>query len=231
MESINEIYKKAIVDVYTNGLTVKPRGMLVKELLGYKLVLNPQDNIITLPGFETNMKYAQEEFNWYLSGDNRVKWSPLIEKVWTKYSDDGLTVNSNYGHRIFGKYERMPINQWEWAKNKLLEDRDSRQAIININNAFDKEQPSRDFVCTIGCQLFIRDEKLYWITMMRSNDIFYGFRNDVYCFTELQKKMAQELNIPIGDYIHFDGSLHMYEKDFAKAKQLIDLEKILGDKK
>jgi thymidylate synthase len=230
MKTINEIYKNAVIDVYNNGFTTKPRGMLVKELLAYSLVIDPKDNIIALPGFETNVAYAKEELEWYLSGTNRIDWSPKIQKIWAKYSDDGITVNSNYGHRIFGNYERMPINQWEWVKNKLIEDPDSRQAVININNAFDKERNSKDVPCTVYLQAFIRDNALHFIGNMRSNDIFFGFRNDVYCFTELQKKMAQELGIKVGNYYHFAGSLHMYEKDFQKAEKLIGLEKIIGDK-
>jgi thymidylate synthase len=46
--------------------------------------------------------------------------------------------------------------------------------------------------------------------MMRSNDIWYGFCNDQYCFSMLQKLVADELSIEIGTYFHFANNLHIY---------------------
>ena len=224
MKDINTIYKDMIQDVYTKGLETSPRNMKVKELLGYSVVLDPNDNVITLPGVATNLDYAKEELLWYLNGTNRIDFSDRIKRVWSRYSDDGETVNSNYGNRLFGKNEKMNINQWEWAKNKLREDSDSRQALMNINSYFDKEKPTKDFPCTIGIQAFIRENKLHWVVLMRSNDIFKGFRNDMYCFTELQKRMAEELKVEVGDYHHFASSMHLYEQDFDKAKKVLGLE-------
>jgi thymidylate synthase len=70
--------------------------------------------------------------------------------------------------------------------------------------------------CTISLQYLIRDDKLYAITTMRSNDAYLGFRNDLYCFTELQKKMAKELNVELGWYQHQVGSLHLYHDKLDK---------------
>ena len=215
---INEIYAEAVRKVYEEGIETSPRGMKVKELLGHTLVSDPNDNIITITGLQTNVDYAREELEWYRSGSNRIDWSPRIQRVWSRYSDDGKTINSNYGTRIFGHYEKAPFNQWEWVKNKLKEDPDSRQALMNINDVFDKETPTKDFPCTVSLQVLLRENKLHWITTMRSNDIFLGYRNDMFCFTELQKQLAAELGVDAGDYIHFASSLHLYEKDFERAR-------------
>jgi thymidylate synthase len=219
---INEKYLEALLDIYKNGRIVKPRSMEVRELLAYKFELNnPNDNVITIPGFETNLDYAKEELNWYLSGSNRFDWSPRIKRVWERYSSNGSTINSNYGERLFGKHRIINTNQWEQVKEELTRDKDSRRAILNINSYFDKDDSkSLDVPCTIAIQSFIRDDKLTWITYMRSNDINKGFRNDVYCFTELQKKMANELKIDLGEYIHIAGSMHLYSTDYPKVEKL-----------
>lgn len=220
MKDVNTIYKNMLVDIYRNGYEKSPRGMKVKELKAYTFLLkDPTDNIITLDGVKTNVDYAKEELEWYLSASNRIDYSPRIERVWKQFSDDGETVNSAYGHRIFGAHKDF-INQWNWVVNLLKEDPDSRQAVMNINYSGDKLKKTKDFPCTIATQHFINDNKLDWITYMRSNDAYLGFRNDLYCFTELQQRMADDLGVGLGDYYHVAGSMHLYEKDFDKVDKI-----------
>ena len=224
--TINEIYLDTIKKIWFHGNEVSPRGLKCKELLGEKIVIdNITDNIITLEELKTNVKYAEEEFKWYLSGTNRIDWSPLIEKVWKKYSPDGETANSAYGYRIFGN-DQIAIDQWEWCIEQLRKDPDTRQALININNAYDKNL-EKDIPCTISLQFLLRDNRLHMICNMRSSDIYFGFRNDLYCFTRLQQAMADELGVEYGKYIQIAGSLHMYEKDYEKIKKSIEKRKDL----
>jgi thymidylate synthase len=56
---------------------------------------------------------------------------------------------------------------------------------------------------------------------MRSNDIYFGLRNDLYCFAQMQKRLASELNVSLGDYIHISNSLHIYESQYKKLEALI----------
>ena len=226
MISINEIYKKLLIDIYTNGETRMPRGMECKELRpGIVTLENSLDNIITLPGFETNLEYAKEELRWYLNGTGDINFSPLIKRVWEKFSDDGQTVNSNYGERIFGRHSKISLNQFEWVIQKLKDDPDSRQAVININSWFDKEKPTKDFPCTLNIQYFIVNNSLESIVYMRSNDIYLGFRNDVYCFTEIQKLLAEKLGVKPGKYYHIAGSMHLYKAQYHKVEKLLNEEK------
>lgn len=220
----DDIYKKALEDVWTRGIEVSPRGMKIKELLAYQFKIDdPRDNVITLPGFKTNVKYAEEELKWYYAATNRIDWSPLIERTWKQFSDDGKTVNSAYGHRIFGGHEHF-LNQWEWCKDKLKDDPDSRQCVINLNDVIDKEKSTLDFICTVFCQVFLRENKLHWLTHLRSQDIYLGTRNDVYCFSEMQQQMAKEIGAELGNYYHYASSMHLYEKQFKKVKKLLEGE-------
>jgi thymidylate synthase len=221
---INDLYKNMIIDIYKNGSIVSPHGMESKEIKGYKFVLSDiNDNIITLPGFETNINYANEELKWYLTGTSNINFSPLIKKIWEKYSDDGINVNSNYGERIYGRHNIIRVNQWQFVADLLKNDSFSRQAVININSYFDKHE-SKDIPCTMFLQFLLRNNKLDMVTSMRSNDAFYGFRNDLYCFTELQKLMAFELKVDYGEYIHFAGSMHLYKDKYLNAERLLNME-------
>jgi hypothetical protein len=78
--------------------------------------------------------------------------------------------------------------------------------------------------CTIALQFLVREGELICIAYMRSNDLYYGFRNDVYCFTEMQKMLAKKLEVGIGPYFHIAGSLHLYEKELQKVKAAFGLE-------
>ena len=222
MKKLNKIYIKILKDIWNNGIEVNPRGMKTKELLSYSFILkNPKNRIITIENFETNTNYAEIEYQWYLSGKNTIDFHPLLKKIWNKYSDDGITVNSAYGYQIFGNDKKVNINQWEWIKEELRKDSNSRRCIININLPHFKNHDSKDIPCTCYFQILVRNNKLHWITTMRSQDIFLGFRNDIYCFTRLQEKLSEELNISLGNYYHFVGSIHLYENQFEKVKQLL----------
>lgn len=221
--NFNIAYQLALGEVMRFGIETQPRKMKVKELLAYKMVIDPDDNIITIPGFETNLDYAKKELEWYLSGTSRIDFDPVIERTWKKFSDDGVHVNSAYGKYFFKPISKSgTVTQWDWIKSKLQEDPDSRQCVVNINQLDHKYYPTKDFPCTIACQVFIRQNRLYWITYMRSQDLFYGTRNDIYCFTELQKKLANELNVELGTYTHIMGNMHLYEKHWELAKKVLN---------
>ena len=222
----DDVYKSLLIEAYTHGLKSSPRGQETRELIAKRIALDPNDNIITLPGFKTALKYAKKELEWYMSGSNKIADMGEFSHVWEKYSDDGVTANSAYGYQIFGNHPDVRVNQWEWVVSKLTADRDSRQCFININLPSHKERPTKDLCCTIGIQYFIRENKLHSITYIRSNDIYYGFRNDIYCFCEMQKLMAKRLSIEVGTYFHVAGSLHLYQPQFEKVEELIKTSRV-----
>jgi thymidylate synthase len=217
LNTFEDHYLTALQRLAAHGDEVSPRGQRSYELRNFVFRLPASENLITrIPGFETNVKYAEEELKWYYAATNRIDFSPLIERTWARFSDDGEHVNSAYGHRIFGKHPCVNVDQWKWCVDRLREDRDTRQAVINLNLPSDKLAPTKDFICTMFAQVFIRRGALEWHTYMRSQDIYFGTRNDVYCFSEMQKKMAEELQVGCGPYVHTCGSLHIYEGQFGK---------------
>ena len=156
-------------------------------------------------------RYAIGELLWYLSGSNKVDDIGVYSKVWKNLTDNGETVNSAYGYRIFEKYG---FDQMDYVYKVLKEHPDSRQAVIHIKDAINYlDYPTKDVPCTIALQYFIRDGKLHTTTYMRSNDIWTGFPYDVFSFTAFQIMLAFKLNVGIGEYTHIAGSLHLYERD------------------
>ena len=202
-----------------------PRGMKVKEKLGVRFeITNPLHRIPYVPARKFKIQYMIAETLWYLSGDNKTEWIANYAPFWRDISDDGLTANSAYGARIFKTHPRIAqgaLNQWEYIKNELRLDPDSRRAFLHIRTPDDSIIGSKDVPCTIGLQFFIRDGKLDLIVNMRSSDLILGISYDVPAFTLLQELMANELNVPVGTYIHISNSLHVYERHFGMLDEIL----------
>ena len=175
-------------------------------------VEDPTRSIVTSKIRNMPMRYAVGELAWYLAGSNRVTDIAQYAKKWAEISDDGKTNNSAYGYRIFHKFG---FDQWEFVKELIQKDSNTRQAVIHIKDA--SSTPTKDTPCTVYLQFFLRDNKLNLSVHMRSNDIWMGVPYDMFSFCFLQVKMAMELGVEIGSYTHYAGSLHMYKRDYDAA--------------
>ncbi len=253
--NLNNDFRTCLYHLMTHGLTANPRGTTTRELLNYNIsLLNPLNRIINFPDRKTNLKYLLGEFIWYLSGSNNPDDIIPYSKFWDNIRNDGKTpgyalgtINSNYGHRLFGHDSSMNVpthvthevksdevevhvhskNQWNAVVDMLIADKDSRQAIINIHRPADRHATNKDVACTLTLQFFIREDKLFMITNMRSNDIILCFTNDVFQFTMLQEALVLELretypNLKLGHYYHNAGSMHIYDRHFEMAGKIIE---------
>jgi thymidylate synthase len=160
------------------------------------------------------------EFLWYLSGDNQLDFIHHYIPAYDRESEDNKTVYGGYGPRIFNQRGH---NQLENVIALLRKHPGSRRAVIQLFNAEDLGTPRhREIPCTNTMQFLVRDNKLHLITTMRSNDAYMGLPHDIFCFTMLQEVMARTLGVDVGAYQQCVGSLHLYDRDQAKAQQYID---------
>lgn len=201
-------------------------GMVVGEILNAVVVIeDPTRCILKSKIRKLPMRYAVGELLWYLSGNPELKAIGVITKNWERMSDDGKTVNSNYGYRIQNGIDEVTgevFDQLKMVEHMLKETPDSRQAVIHIKAPRNLvEFPTKDVNCTVCLQFFIRNEKLFMTTYMRSNDLWMGFPNDVFQFTCIQTYLAMRLGLGLGSYTHIAGSLHLYERDYETAKKNI----------
>lgn len=204
-------------------------GAVVGEILNAVTVIeDPTRCILKSPIRNLPMRYMIGELLWYLSGNPSLDAIRLYTSAWDRMSDDGETVNSNYGNRIQNAvdefYDRTIVDghntfdQLKMVEEILRKDPASRQAVIHIKQARDLvNHPSKDVNCTVCLQFFIRNGKLYMTTYMRSNDLWMGFPNDVFQFTAIQIYLAMKLGVRLGYYTHIAGSLHLYERDYLTS--------------
>ena len=181
--------------------------------IGFEIT-NPTSNIIKSPWRKWKHNYAEAEWQWYLSGDNNInKLGKLYGKVpaiWKRMADEWDEVNSNYGWQ----WERL--NQLDKVITMLRRNDETRQAAISIYDGKEIYKYEYDTPCTYAIQFTVVNNKLNMCVTMRSNDLWFGFCNDQYCFSELQKIVAEKAGYPLGTYYHFAHNLHLYERDLGK---------------
>lgn len=168
----------------------------------------PEQNHITEDWRQWNPKYAEREWNWYLSHSRDVSELQKHAPAWKRMHGGDYQVNSNYG--------------WLWNRNKQLQkvieklenNQDTRQAWLTLYDGKEMDDYEYDTPCTLNIGFKIRENSGYRfldiIVMMRSNDLIFGFCNDQYCFSELQKYVASRIGAIVGDYYHFAQDLHIY---------------------
>jgi thymidylate synthase len=162
---------------------------------------------------------------WYLSKDNRLDFIQPYIPAYVDESEDGLTLHGGYGPRIFSQRGQDQLGD---VIRQLKESPTSRRAVIQIFNAEDNgKNPAtgkryKEVPCTTTLQFLVRGGRLSLIVTMRSNDAYIGLPHDVFCFTMLQEMTARILDVEIGDYRHFVGSMHLYDGDRGAVRQYLD---------
>lgn len=252
----SKAYLKALHDVwYQCQFVSAPRGLAIREIMNYTfIVTKPTSEPIKTFDVERNKvieEYTARETELYDSCTNRVEDFAKASKFWNQLANPDGTVNSAYGYLIWKNTscgnafegDAVPIEEvrrnpgcldnifrtpWEWAKQSLIQDKDTRQAILRFSLPEHQWMGNKDQVCTMYGNFLIRDNQLHFSVFMRSNDLMKGLVYDLPWFVSLMDKMVEELkptypNITKGTYTHCANSMHIYEKDRTA------ILKMLGD--
>ena len=215
-----------------------PRGQKINECLNVCMEIKDVSlNSFKNPARDLPKDYLYKELILYYSGANEAEAFGKASKFWNQLvNPDYHTVNSAYGHLIFKVrdayhplFGNQALTQWEWVRHCLIKDKDSRQAVMHYNRPSHQWFGNKDFVCTMSNQFFIRSNKLYLTTYIRSNDCIKGITFDIPWFISLMYVMKNELQafypeLELGSYTHFAGSLHIYERDFELVNNMLKNE-------
>ena len=204
-ETANKAYEYMHNEIITNGIEFAGTKALFN--IGFTIE-NPTNKVITNKERNWNEEYAAAEWQWYLSGDPKIKklgeLYGKIPPIWKRMANEDGEVNSNYG------YQWKRHEQFEKVIYMLRSNPETRQAAISIYDGKEIHKYSNDTPCTYAVQFTIVQGKLYMSVYMRSNDLWYGFCNDQYQFASLQELVAERLNLPVGTYYHHAHNLHLY---------------------
>lgn len=221
-KTITELYVKALQALYEAPERASRLGQ-TKEILDASMVLkNPRTRHIIEPLRSHSLNYVANEIKWYMSGKYEIADIAERAKFWYKVADpEDFRVYSNYGAKLFHEKVRG-YTQFERVVEELKKNPYSRRGIFFFSLYpidYVWMSSAADFVCTVyGHVIRNHEDKLDLYIYMRSNDINWGWGNDVPFFTLIQEMFATELGLEMGEYHHHAGSLHIYEKFFPKLE-------------
>ena len=220
-----DLVQTAVLEsVCGQGEPTSPRGSPTLEMPAFGFTLtNPRARVIENPARRWNMALAVGEFAWHVSGSDDVAALAYYAPIWRTFSEDGAHIRGScYGKRIFAAAEGEP-SQWSRLLRLLRFDPASRRALLSVQQGESEalSLSSLDVPCVTTCQFLLRDGRLDAIVNMRSNDVIWGLPYDVFLFTMLQEMLSLELGVGIGNYHHFAGSMHIYERHLDLARRIL----------
>ena len=194
-----------------------PRHLNIKELINDGFIVDMDKPIIVLPERKLNYNFMTGEAWWILDGRNDVKSLKQYMGVIERYSDDGI--------RFFGAYGPKIVDQLSYCIKTLVKDRDSRQACLTI---WRQNPPySKDIPCTLSLQFFLREDRLYTIANMRSQDIWLGLPYDAFNFSAISffmclslRNILKQPTLKLGELYINAASRHIYETNYVEARKV-----------
>lgn len=225
-----DCYQQSLKHLVSNGIVNNARGTTSKELLDVALVVeDPTQCLYSNQVRGSQLKYIAAEFLWYYMGRNDVAFISKWAKFWETIQNSDGTANSAYGNLIFAEKNQHGLTQYEWAIQSLMNDSNTRQAVLHFNKPQHQHFSNKDFVCTMYANLHIRNNKLYMSVFMRSNDAIWGTPTDVAFFCSLQMQIHSHLkqfypDLELGTYTHVANSYHVYDRHYELTDQMLNTE-------
>lgn len=232
----NKITNKKFVNTGANASQTVGQETYV-ELIARKVQLDPYAPYIYIDkNFQTPKKYVKAELDWYKSmdlsiiGHEGIESNPTWQSCCTK--DEKKEINSNYGWCVFSEENG---SQYDNCLEVLKKDKTTRNAIIMYNRPEIykdyKRDGMHDMICTFMSHFFIRNNRLYMIHNMRSNDVRYGFIcSDLAWNCFVYQNMYEDLkstypDLEVGTIIWTSDSMHLYSRHFEDLKNFVESER------
>ncbi|MGB7217810.1 MAG: thymidylate synthase [Vicinamibacterales bacterium] len=179
-----------------------------------------------------NPAFAIAEVIWMLAGSNDAAAINYWNRELPKYAGATSVYPGAYGHRL--RYH-FGFDQIRRAVDALKANPESRQIVLQLwDTSIDLPEPdgtpqTSDVPCNLTSILKLRNGRLDWTQIMRSNDVVRGLPYNIVQFTTLQEIVAGWLGVQLGTYHHWSDSLHLYESDAHKFSAGFDSQLALNN--
>ena len=163
-----------------------------------------------------NPAFALAEVVWIMTGRRALAFLASWSREYGVFVGDGPELHGAYGYRL---RRHLRMDQMDRAFRALSCDPDTRQVALQIwDSVSDMPNPdgtpaSDDIPCNVMSMPKVRDGRLEWLQVIRSNDVFRGVPYNFVQFTCLQEILAGWLGIDCGTYNQISDSLHVYESN------------------
>jgi hypothetical protein len=196
-----------------------PRGLATRETLLFTIDFETGEEFIYHPIFHDNREYVKRELEWYMKGKFTDLSIADLAKLWRDHITEGM-LYSNYGGWLWGN--GLSYRGFLNAVQMVRDDRDTRRAVAYIGANDLVNLQNRDIPCTNVIQFLVRGSDLMTIVTMRSQDAYFGLRNDLpafwfmtHVFGQLTKSNPMLLRLNV-------GSFHVYDKNIERIKEALD---------
>lgn len=222
-EEFYNSYLNLVEKILSEGGKKAPRGQGISYFQNCLFKVNYPGTVFSTPSRDYKFSYLNKELDLYFKGELSAEEFGKASKFWLQLANPDGNINSNYGYHVFyreieTKFGKIK-NQWTYAKNQLINDKDTRQALIFISTPSVQFNGNKDFICTLN-YVFNIDEnnKLHLTVNRRSQDLFFGLPYDYAFEFLLLYKMYNELKenyseIEIGSYTMFCNNIHIYDRN------------------
>jgi thymidylate synthase len=223
MNTANKVWIRSISEVLEEGHNECPRGISTLEILNQTIRFDMNYPVCYHQNRKLSYSFMAAEAYWITSGSMFVEDIKPYNKHIAQFSDDDYIFNGAYGPKFTAQVEHVV--------NTLLKDPTSRQAVMTI--WVPNPIRTKDYPCTVSLQFLIRNQKIYTIVNMRSNDLWLGRPYDVFNFTVMTLRILTALNasrvidedidsiIDLGSLFLNTGSSHIYTKDMVGCASLL----------
>ena len=220
---------KLLGDLLTDGDEITSRAGVTKELTHIGITLtHPWRRELLCPGRKPNIAAQIVEAAWVLAGrDDLDLLGKYLPRAYD-FSDDGETWRAGYGKRLraWSGNDRS-VDQLAYIVHTLRESHASRQAVMNIWSPTIDTEPGKDIPCNNWLSFSSRYGKLDLMVAIRSNDAMWGWSGiNAFEWSVLQEVVAGMLGIGVGGLHFATTSFHLYDRHWAKAREIADAQPI-----
>ncbi len=218
-QSADECWRSAgtrLIQEFSGGV-VDSRAGEVREILHATMAISdPRQRWVLARTPGLNPAFAIVEAIWILAGRNDASFVNFWNPALPRFTGGGDRYAGAYGRRLRTNFG---VDQIERAIDALDANPLSRQVVLQIwDGALDLPSPqggpsNPDVPCNLSCLPKVRDGKLYWLQVLRSNDLIRGTPYNIVQFTVLQEFIAGCLGLDLGEYMQVSDSLHVYVQD------------------
>ena len=194
------------------------RGGPTQEILHVGIsIADPRQRWVVSREPPLNLAFALAEIVWIMTGRRDLAFLDYWNRRYRDFVGSGPDLHGAYGYRI---RHHLGGDQLERAYRALDGNPDTRQVVIQIWDspsdlpAPDGTPADRDIPCNVAAMPKLRDGKLEWMQVIRSNDMMLGVPHNFVQFTAMQEILAGWLGVECGSYSQISDSLHVYDSDW-----------------
>lgn len=220
----------ALVDgletIFRDGNHIPSRGSATLEIAPVSMEIeHPAERCYLLPHRRDNVFHKIAETLWVMAGMNDLDYLERYLPSCRNWSDDGNTWRAGYGSRLRNYHG---VDQFKEVIKILNNEPYSRRAVMSIFDPSLDYCDSRDIPCNNWLNFQIRPGDGGVPTLMlnvaqRSSDAIFGFSGiNTFEWSVLMDMMGFWTNSNPGMLAYNISSFHLYERHYAKGREIVD---------